>query len=217
VPFYPTPGAAGKSARAAPVPAGQPQGRQEIDKQAASQTPPPATPPPGNDPAAGQHRDGGGVPWAVLGPVAVVAALAGYCLVMLVMPWRRRRRRRAGNAAQRVLGAWAQTKDRLRDVGLPPGGALTAEEVATFGAARLGDAAGRDLATLGGLANEVVYGSMDPAPAIADAAWRHCAAVEQSVNRFLPRGTWVRLRLDPRAARVHAVASSPVRSGGGRR
>ena len=231
VPFYPTPGAAGTSGRTAPVPAGQPQERQEIDKQAASQTPPPATPPPAGNPAA-EGGDGGGVPWAVIGPSAVAAMLVGYCLVMLALPWRRRRRRQAGNAGQRVVGAWAQAQDRLRDVGLPAGGALTAEEVAAFGSARLGDAAGGDLATLGRLANEVVYGGMDPPPTIADAAWRHCAAVERNVSRSVPRGRRVRLRLDPRAPRVPAgssaadavpspspalspslVGSSPVRSG----
>jgi hypothetical protein len=203
VPFYPTPGNAGAAGRAA-VPAGGSAERQEIDEQVAgtaqkAQTPPPAPPSP--------DAQGGGQgllpPWWVLTLAGLAVLGTGYLLLALLAPYRRRRRRRRARTARgQVLGAWAQSLDRLRDVGLPRGGALTAEEVAAFGVATVGDEAGRHLPVLARMMNEVVYAEAAADRAMSETAWRHCDAVEKLVERQVPRSRRARLRLDPRSLRA---------------
>lgn len=201
VPFYPTPGAA--SAHGGSVaPAGQPKDRQQVDQQISRQ-PRSATPPRRTAPAhTAAPAAPGGPPWWAYPPLAAAVFAAGYALYAAWVPWRRRARRRGHpDPGRRVLGAWQQIVDRLTEIGLPATGAHTAAEVAAFGAARVGGAAGEHLPALAALVNQVGYAGRAPDAASADAAWQHCDAVERVVLRSVPRGTRLRRALRPSALR----------------
>ncbi|WP_241968140.1 transglutaminase domain-containing protein [Streptomyces sp. ICBB 8177] len=200
VPFYPTPDAA--SAHGASVaPAGQPKQRQQVDQKITQQ--PRSATPPRKDGVGGQAaapgRAGGPPPW-LYAPLAVLALAVCYLLRAAWVPWRRRARRRGDpDPGRRVLGAWQQIVDRLTEIGLPPTGAHTAAEVAAFGAERVGGAAGEHLPALAELVNQVGYAGRAPDAAAADAAWRHCDAVERVVVASRPRRERLRRALRPSA------------------
>lgn len=205
VPFYPTPDAASKSGSAV-APAGQPEQRRRIDQQItrAPRTSTPPHRPPGPGHASG-HGRGGALPVEVLAPLGLLVAAAGYAGYAAWVPWRRRDRRRGHpDPGQRVLGAWQQIVDRLTEIGLPATGAHTAAEVASFGAARVGGAAGEHLPALARLVNEVGYAGRTPDAASADAAWLHADAVERVVVRSVPRRERVRRALRPASLRRRA-------------
>ncbi|MDJ0341973.1 transglutaminaseTgpA domain-containing protein [Streptomyces sp. H10-C2] len=194
VPFYPTPGTTSKDGSSV-APAGQPKDRKSVDQQITDQprpTAPPkaaATPRTVAAPAAGPR-------WWIYAPAGVFFLLLGYLLYAAWLPWRRRARRRgAADVRQRVLGAWQQIVDRLTEIGLPATGAHTAEEVAAFGASRVGGAAGEHLPDLARLVNEVGYAGRTPDPASADAAWAHCDAIEGVVLSTIPRRDRIRRAL----------------------
>ncbi len=201
VPFYPTPDAASASGSSV-APAGQPTERRQADQQISRQTR--SATPPHRAPA---HRatavpGPAGLPWWAWAPVAVVVLALLYALYAAWLPWRRRARRRGDpDPGRRVLGAWQQIVERLTEIGLPATGAHTAAEVAAFGAARVGGAAGEHLPALADLVNQVGYAGRTPDAASATAAWQHCDAVERVVLRSVPRRERLRRGLRPAALR----------------
>lgn len=200
VPFYPTPGRTTEEGSSV-APAGQPKERKKVDEEVAEQprTSDPAKPGEKNEETAGGGAGGGPPAW-VYPPSALVLLAAAYCLFALWVPYRRRRRRRgAADSGQRVLGAWEQIVERLTEIGLPPTSAHTATEVASFGARRVGGAAGEHLPALAKLVNEVGYAGRTPGPASAEAAWLHCDAVEKAVVRSVNRRARLRRTLHPRS------------------
>jgi transglutaminase-like putative cysteine protease len=138
VPFFPTPEQEGRTKQSGSVPAGQTQQKLEAAQQnAASQKKgkgsgtndqPPPKPPPARRPPPRP------TPWWVYGLAAAAVLPVGYLLAVLVLPVLRRRRRQGRpTPAGQITGAWQQTIETLRAVGLPPAAALTAHEVAAFG------------------------------------------------------------------------------------
>ncbi|KRV50878.1 hypothetical protein AQ490_13070 [Wenjunlia vitaminophila] len=204
VPFYPTPAEASSGGSSA-APAGQPKEREEVDQQITEK--PRASQPEGEDQegttaTGGRADDGGGPPVWVYPPLGVVVLAAAYVLYALWRPRRRRsRRRNAPDSGGQVLGAWEQIVERLTEIGLPPTCAHTATEVAAFGSHQVGGAAGDHLPELARLVNEVGYGGRSPDRATAQAAWRHCDAVERIVVRSVPTRERLRRTLHPRALR----------------
>jgi transglutaminase-like putative cysteine protease len=178
VPFYPTPEQEGRSQQSGSVPAGDTQQKLEAaQKNAASKnkgagagnsgpTPQPK-PPVIKGPV---HR---ATPWWVYGSAAAALASLAYLVAVLILPMLRRRRRRTGGTpAARIAGAWEQAVETLHTVGLPAATALTAHEVAGFGARKV-DGAERHLRPLADLVNRAEYAEAAPDPAAAEAAWRH--------------------------------------------
>ncbi|MFE9390923.1 DUF3488 and transglutaminase-like domain-containing protein [Streptomyces sp. NPDC006784] len=207
VPFYPTPGQTSKDGSSVP-PAGQPEEREKTDR-AITKQPPPSTAPDRQD--DGEQHDraapagGGGPPVWVYAAVAVVLLLLAYCGGAAWAPYQvLRRRRRARDPGQRVLGAWQQIVDRLTEVGLPATAAHTATEVAAFGVTRIGGSGSEQLPALARLVNEVGYGGRTPDEAAAEAAWRHCDAIESVVARTVPRRERVRRALRPSTLLRHS-------------
>ncbi|NEA56943.1 DUF4129 domain-containing protein [Streptomyces sp. SID13666] len=197
VPFYPTPGTTSKDGSSV-APAGQTKDRKTVDQQITDQ-PRPSAPPKAAGTPQPTAAPAAGTPWWIYAPAGALLLVLGYLLYAAWLPWRRRARRRgAADVRQRVLGAWQQIVDRLTEIGLPATGAHTAEEVAAFGATRVGGAAGEHLPDLARLVNEVGYAGRTPDPASADAAWAHCDAIERVVLRTIPRrdriGRALRLR-----------------------
>nr|WP_245981870.1 transglutaminaseTgpA domain-containing protein [Streptomyces reniochalinae] len=216
VPFYPTPGQASEEGASVP-PAGQPEEREEADRDIAER-PRPSVPPQQPEDSGGKDgraapSGGGGLPvWAYVLPSVLLLVLAygGYAVWA---PYRARRRRRgARDPGQRVLGAWQQIVDRLTEIGLPATSAHTATEVAAFGLERVGGRGSEQLPALARLVNEVDYGGRVPDEAAADAAWRHCDAIEEVVTRTVPRRERVKRALRWGTVRRHSRARAPVRA-----
>jgi transglutaminase-like putative cysteine protease len=199
VPFYPTPATGEAAGGRSGVPAGEPSARRAIDSQIAAAPPSPAAqlpPRPRPAPLAPPHS----VTWW---PVALAAPPAGAVVAYLALAaglprWRRWRRRR-GTPAARIAGAWRETLDRLRDVGLAPAASLTVGEVSDLGLAAVGAAADGHLGRLSALVNAAGFAPEPPDEALAEEAWRHCERLSPLVARTAGRRRRLRRRLDPRA------------------
>ncbi|MGW6906031.1 DUF3488 and transglutaminase-like domain-containing protein [Streptomyces sp. NPDC054940] len=192
VPFHPTPGESAQGGSPA-VSAKEPEERQQADRDRESAEPAsPSTRPrtPGEAAHAAGSASGSGPPVWLVVPLALLLLATAYVLYALWLPHRRRSRRRGDpDARRRVLGAWQQIVERLTEIGLPATGAHTAQEVADFGAERVGDAASGRLPALATLVNEVAYGGRTPDAAAVASAWADCDAVEETVRRRVPRRT----------------------------
>jgi transglutaminase-like putative cysteine protease len=205
VPFYPTPEEEGRSHQSGSVPAGQTQQKLEAaQKNAASRDrgkgkgtndqppvkpPTPATPPPKP------------TPWWVYAAAGTAVLPVLYLAAVLVLPLLRRRRRRTGTApADRITGAWQQVLETLRATGLPQATALTAHEVAEYGA-RTVPGVERNLEPLADLVNRSGYSAARSGPDAAEAAWRHADQVVREVGRSAGPMRRVGRRLHPRALR----------------
>ncbi|MCB1013925.1 MAG: DUF4129 domain-containing protein, partial [Acidimicrobiales bacterium] len=169
-------------------------------------------PPPDQDPdeapgdeAVAAGDDDGGRSWlaVVAGTLAVVAVAAAAALVAVVAvkAARSRRRRRAGSARARVLGAWDEVVDRLRDAGLAVGPQMAPAEVATATGAAGCTAAAPAVADLGRLANRARYSRRAVPEGLARQAWSDRDTAVGSLARGA--GPWrrVRRRLSLRAIR----------------
>ncbi|WP_416979299.1 DUF3488 and transglutaminase-like domain-containing protein [Streptomyces sp. T028] len=200
VPFYPTPGEATQGGSVVP-PAGEPKEREQVDREisgGARPSTPPRTTREGDSATAA--TPGSGPPAWLWAPLGVLLLATAYVLYALWLPHRLRRRRRTDpDARRRVRGAWQQIVERLTETGLPTTGAHTAQEVAAFGAARVGGPVGGRLPALAALVNEVDYAGRTPDAAAADAAWADCDAIEKTVLRSVPRRTRLRRLLHPAA------------------
>ncbi|WP_405536180.1 DUF3488 and transglutaminase-like domain-containing protein [Streptomyces sp. NBC_00075] len=205
VPFHPTPGEAAQGGSVG-VSAQEPEEPRNAGRDTTEPTrPSPSTSPRTPDtaaPAAGGGPGSGPPLWLTV-PLALLLLTTAYVLYALWLPYRRRSRRRGDpDTRRRVLGAWQQIIERLTEIGLPATGAHTAQEVADFGAERMGGAVGRRLPALATLVNEVEYAGRRPDAATADAAWADCEAVEETVRDRVPRRTRL-LRLLRSAAPGH--------------
>lgn len=193
VPFYPTPGEQKPDGRGAqdlaesdntvPVPAEQPPAeeartRAEKDAEIAQQDRPTAS-----GPMPADADDSGTVLWWALLPAALLLLGATQIGLAVAAPRVVRRRRAAGGPDQRLLGAWLQINDRLTEIGLPGGGALTVRETVRFGEDHLPDEVGTRIGPLGDTVNDVAYAGRAPTADEAHQAWEVCAAVERSVKR----------------------------------
>ncbi|MFI5549087.1 DUF3488 and transglutaminase-like domain-containing protein [Streptomyces sp. NPDC051738] len=190
VPFHPTPGETARGGSPA-VSAKEPEDPRQADRESTEPAPPSTGPrTPGESSRAAGGTSGSGPPVWLVVPLALLLLATAYVLYALWLPYRRRGRRRGDpDARRRVLGAWQQITEVLTEIGLPATGAHTAQEVAAFGAERVGDAAGRRLPALATLVNEVEYGGRSPDAAAAASAWADCDAVEKTVRRRVPRRT----------------------------
>ncbi|QFG20567.1 DUF3488 and transglutaminase-like domain-containing protein [Actinomadura sp. WMMB 499] len=138
-------------------------------------------------------------PWWVFASIGGAALVLAYLLAVLLAPTLRTRRRRAGPPAARIAGAWRQALDHLADAGLGASRTLTAQEVARFGAAAVGERAGGELVPLADLVDRTRFAPSPPDAAAADRAWRHTDAVGRLVTAKAGRLRRLRRRLHPRS------------------
>lgn len=124
-------------------------------------------------------------PWAI----GVVAAAAVLGVAVPLSAWVRRRRRRArrrhGNPSQRVLGAWQEVLDTLVEHdcgGLRP---LTASEVAARARVRFSPEAGEQVASVGAMADRVLFSSHGAVADDAVQAWQATVVLEKVCHRQL--------------------------------
>jgi transglutaminase-like putative cysteine protease len=153
------------------------------------------------------------LPWAALAGAGVVAAAL---LVVLAKQQRRRRRRRAKTGAGRILGAWQELTDRLRERGVGVSSSLTPNEVAERARASLGERPASPVAQLAPIVSAAIYASFEPDQQAVEQAWRLEGLARRELGRLTPPAVRVRALVDPRpllpSVRRNGLAD-PRRSG----
>jgi transglutaminase-like putative cysteine protease len=132
----------------------------------------------------------------VVGVVVGVILLILAILALLVSSTRKRRtrkRRSAEVARDRVLGAWLESLELVRDLGPPPPSSDTASQLATVGAQRLGVSEELDFQPLAKMANATLFSTWEPDDDAALEAWQHTDRVaEQIGDQLSVKGRFLR-------------------------
>ena len=151
------------------------------------------------------HPAGGFPVWAVVALALVGVLLAFEVAVVLTKRRRRAKRRRATPPSARILGAWDEAVDRLRERGLPPTGSLTATEVVDAAAGVTSAETAGCLLPLCGALNRALYHPGGGRPGAAEEAWDAVDAFEDHLAASVGWVPRVAAVLDPRPLwRVHA-------------
>lgn len=151
---------------------------------------------------------------------AIVVMGSGILLLLAVMVTarliRRRFRRSSGGRAEvRVLGAWAELVDRLRELGAPIAGTTTIEDV-VYMATEMDDALGGEVRLVADLAAIALHSPDGSTPEDATLAWEHLGMVESRFAEVRGRRTIALRYLDPRVLRFRSPRPPPSRDGGHR-
>jgi transglutaminase-like putative cysteine protease len=143
---------------------------------------------------------------SVLEVIGIVVAIALALLAaLLLLAWlsvrtyRRRvqkRRRAETEARRRVLAAWSEAVDVLRDVGVKRQQSETAGELVVTGSDRLGADAGGALAPLARLSDAAQYAWEEPDQGDGDLAWQCAEDLSSVAEQSLTRWGRVRRALD---------------------
>jgi transglutaminase-like putative cysteine protease len=125
-------------------------------------------------------------------PVLLLAA------IVLAKARRRRRRRNRGSSANRIMAAWREVLDRLRERGRPvPASATPVEVVRDARTGSLSPAA-PPLAELALIATAAVCGPAEPPPEAARRAWELEAEVRRGLDATTPLLVRLRALIVPR-------------------
>ncbi len=139
-------------------------------------TPPAAAPPPPNS----------GWPVAGIGTALLIAMVVWVLGIPLAKELRAgSRRRRTGNAA--VVSAWLETRDRLRDHGVPVARGMTVRDVASASRGRLNRSAEYALEQLASLVDAALWSGGAVNGRGIDLAWQACDSVRHSLAAGPPR------------------------------
>jgi len=191
-PFDPTPSIADASAAGA-EPTPKPTPSPDTDP-----TPPPFVDPAGTTPTDALPAPRDQTPSATLTVLTGLTLLLAYAgLVPIAKRWRRFRRRRSGSPAQRTLGAWHDTLDRLTEAALRFTPADTAGQVTEAAGTRFGVRVATPLQALALLHDEAAY-ARPPARDVANAAWGLATEVRKALSTKLSRLRRLLVTLDPR-------------------
>jgi hypothetical protein len=140
--------------------------------------------------------------WLLVALGAVVAlAVAALSCVWILKQRRARTRRRANTARARLLGAWREAVDGLREAHVPVTPELATTEVATVATGALGPRCGEPMWALGVLVNRSLYRRGGPADADADEAWLLADSFGDALHDGVSRRERLRRALDPRSLR----------------
>jgi hypothetical protein len=155
--------------------------------------------------AAPAEQPGGQSALVVIGRAAA-AGMLGLLVLLALLPVlvvvfkkvRRQRRRASKSTAKRIIGAWRETTDRLRERGMVITTTQTAGEVATDARERLGRQSTEPLADLAPLVSSAIFAPFEPDRHSAQQAW----ALEVQSRRALRRNASILVRaraaVDPR-------------------
>ena len=129
----------------------------------------------------------------------VAGVLLGLAvLVAAAKAVRRRSRARRGPPVQRVLAAWAEVVDLLRETGLAVPASRTSSEVAASVRHSAAAVAGRSVDALAPLVTAAVYAPELPSATDADRAWELVARIRRETTAVLGLGARLRALADPR-------------------
>jgi len=163
IPFQVTPPRQGDP----PPPPATPQGEDQV-----TITP---APPTGSGPSAGTGAStiGTAISWAialaVLLPLLLLIAAVGA--VAAVKQWRRKHRSRTGSSADRIIGAWRETTDRLLEHGMKVTTVRTPTDIGEHTTERFGGDAGKQVTTLAPIVSHALYAPDEPDEAAVARAW----------------------------------------------
>jgi hypothetical protein len=139
------------------------------------------------------------VSWFVLLVLPVVPLIGwplGVPLAWSVRSWRRRRR--PGPAA--VVGAWEETRDRLRAYGVTVSAGMTLRDLGAAAATVADDGTVAEIRRLGVLVDEALWSAPGPAARHAEQAWSIVHTVRRGLART-GRRRWLRAVFDHRGLR----------------
>lgn len=149
--------------------------------------------------------------------VLVLVGIGGL-IAMLVgtrMIRRRVRRRSSWRAEVRVLGAWAELVDRLRELGAPITSTTTTGDI-VYMSREIDETLGVHAEEIAGLAAQALHGPRGSLPDEAAEAWEHLRLAEARITAVKGRLSLPRRYLDPRVLRYRAPKPPPSRHGGRR-
>jgi transglutaminase-like putative cysteine protease len=133
---------------------------------------------------------------------AIVAALIGIVVLIVIASRRTWRRRHGADTRDRVLGAWAQALDHLAEAGVEPKPSATPIEFALRHAPAHGAGdAGPALMELAQLQTAALFAPEEPTREDADRAWQHVDRIDRALDHTMSALTRWRRRLDPRRVR----------------
>jgi transglutaminase-like putative cysteine protease len=153
-----------------------------------------------NEGAAVGDADGGRsvVATVAFGLAAMVGAVVLLAAVLAMTRRRKTRRRRRGPTdSQRVIGAWRECLDALRDVGVHPATSDSAADVVGRSALVL-PGAEASLIPVATLVNGVLFSSDELDARAADEAWEHADRLRELASRSTSRKARARRALDVR-------------------
>jgi transglutaminase-like putative cysteine protease len=133
----------------------------------------------------------------VIGLIALGVLVVLLVLLVLLAKFVRRRRHRSGTAAQRIIGAWRDSTDRLVERGIPVPRSLTAIEAAEHAREHLGEPAGA-VAVLAPIVTQAVFLPGDPPADVVRDAWELNAQFRRDLRRSRGILRAVRAWFDPR-------------------
>ena len=151
-------------------------------------------------------------------PAVLVAGLLltlGVAVVSTRIVRRRLRARKQANNEIRVLGAWAELVDRLREFGAPVGALTTTGDVVEL-ATSYDAALGYHVRVLAGLASAALHAPDGLSSNDAVEAWNQLRAAESRFTYLRGRRFAARRFVDPRVLR-HRAPLPPASRDGGRR
>ncbi len=151
--------------------------------------------------------------WINLGIALAIATVLGLIAARAVR--RRVRRAQSWRADVRVLCAWAEFVDRLREVGAPVAPTTTTRDV-VYMAGEMDEELGELARELAAAASAAMHGPEDPVAEDADAAWTLLEQAEARLVVTHGRFSQARRYYDPRVLR-HRAPLPPGSRGGGHR
>jgi transglutaminase-like putative cysteine protease len=162
---------------------------------------------------------------ALHGLTVVAAMLLGLAvLVAVAKVVRRGRRARRGPPVRRVLAAWAELVDLLRETGLRVPASRTSSEIAADVRGCAAAVAVRSVEALAPLVTAAVYAPEQPTEADADRSWELVTRIRRETVAVLGVGARLRALADPRPLlprawrersprRRRSGATAPARAG----
>ena len=158
---------------------------------------------------AGGEGDGGGSAWSRLWWLLLLVLLTPL-LVPVLKAGRRRRRRSAATARARVLGAWAEIRDRLQEAGVPRDLALTPPQVIALAGTVLGAPVAAALHPVGPTVDAAACSPVEPGVQDVDRAWAGHSHVRRALGSAgSPPARW-RRPFDPRPLLVRRTSPVPA-------
>jgi type II secretory pathway pseudopilin PulG len=135
----------------------------------------------------------------VLIGVAAVAILAMVATIIGMKMLRRRRRRNASSDVVRVVAAWQEAQDRVRDWGVPVLLSHTDRQIVTTSIEALGEERAGRLGSLASLATSAKFAGERPPRSAGNSAWNEADALRLDLRSGRSIIARVRATLNPRS------------------
>jgi TgpA N-terminal domain/Transglutaminase-like superfamily len=169
---------------------------------------------PGEDPEPGEITESGGIDSRRVVVLVTAGVLVMFVLLIGARLVRRRFRRSRGWPADvRVLGAWAEVVDRLRELGAPVAATTTTDDL-VYMATEMDEELGDQVRVIADLAARSLHAPTDPGHAEGDLAWDQLDVIESRIASVRGRYTRAIRLLDPRPLRYQAPDPPLSRDGG---